>query len=59
MENLSLLIGGADVPATGGATFDRLNPLTGEVATRAAAATMVRISRPIRPGRRRPSGLPS
>ena len=39
MENLSLLIGGADVPATGGATFDRLNPLTGEVATRAAAAT--------------------
>jgi vanillin dehydrogenase len=36
---IDLLINNADVKATGGATFDRLNPLTGEVASRAAAAT--------------------
>jgi ABC-type sulfate/molybdate transport systems ATPase subunit len=36
---VDLLINNADVKATGGATFERLNPLTGEVASRAAAAT--------------------
>jgi vanillin dehydrogenase len=36
---VDLFINNADVKATGGATFDRLNPLTGEVASRAAAAT--------------------
>ncbi|HVW70926.1 MAG TPA: aldehyde dehydrogenase family protein, partial [Steroidobacteraceae bacterium] len=39
MEELKLLIGGRDVPAAKSATFDRLNPISGEVATRAAAAT--------------------
>ena len=38
MFDVSLMIGNADAKATGGATFDRLNPMTGEVATRAAAA---------------------
>ncbi|HKX31598.1 MAG TPA: aldehyde dehydrogenase [Blastocatellia bacterium] len=40
MNEISLLIGGQDVAAGGGATFDRLDPLTNEVATRAAAATI-------------------
>lgn len=38
--NISLLIDNKDVNAARGATFERLNPLTGEVATRAAAATV-------------------
>lgn len=38
MENIKLLIAGRDVPAAGSATFDRHNPISGEVATRAAAA---------------------
>jgi len=38
MFSVDLLIDNASAKATGGATFDRLNPLTGEVATRAAAA---------------------
>lgn len=37
MFDVSLLIGNADAKATGGGTFDRLNPMTGEVASRAAA----------------------
>jgi len=37
MFDVSLMIGNADAKATGGATFDRLNPMTGEVASRAAA----------------------
>lgn len=40
MFTTPLLIDNADVPASGNATFDRLNPITGEVATRAAAATV-------------------
>jgi acyl-CoA reductase-like NAD-dependent aldehyde dehydrogenase len=40
METIELLIGDRDVAASGGATFDRLNPLSGEVATRAAAASV-------------------
>lgn len=39
MEDVKLLIGGRDVPAARSATFDRLNPISGEVATRAAAAS--------------------
>ncbi|HEY6926302.1 MAG TPA: aldehyde dehydrogenase [Steroidobacteraceae bacterium] len=39
MEDVKLLIAGRDVPATKAATFDRLNPISGEVATRAAAAS--------------------
>ena len=35
-----LFIDNADVAATGGATFARHDPVTGEVATRAAAATV-------------------
>ena len=38
--DINLLIGGKAVPATGGATYARLNPVTGGVATRAAAATV-------------------
>jgi acyl-CoA reductase-like NAD-dependent aldehyde dehydrogenase len=39
MEEVKLLIAGRDAPATKSATFDRVNPISGEVATRAAAAT--------------------
>ncbi len=39
MEDVKLLIAGRDVPAAKSATFDRLNPISGEVATRAAAAS--------------------
>lgn len=35
-----LLINNRDLPATGGVTFQRCNPLTGAVAVRAAAATV-------------------
>ena len=39
MEEIKLLIGGRDVPAAHTTTFDRQNPVSGEVATRAAAAS--------------------
>jgi acyl-CoA reductase-like NAD-dependent aldehyde dehydrogenase len=39
MMTILLRIGGKTVPATGEATFDRRNPITDEVVTRAAAAT--------------------
>jgi acyl-CoA reductase-like NAD-dependent aldehyde dehydrogenase len=38
--NIDLLIGGRKVAATGGSTFERRNPVTGEVASVAAAATV-------------------
>jgi acyl-CoA reductase-like NAD-dependent aldehyde dehydrogenase len=38
--NTQLLIGAKETPASGGKTFDRLNPVTGECATRAAAASV-------------------
>src|SRR5580658_9276118 len=38
MEEVKLLIGDQDVAARSAATFNRLNPLSGEVATKAAAA---------------------
>jgi acyl-CoA reductase-like NAD-dependent aldehyde dehydrogenase len=40
METITLLIAGRDVPASGSATFNRLNPISGDVATRAAAASV-------------------
>lgn len=40
MHQTTLLIGQHSVEATGGRTFDRTDPLTGEVATRAAAASV-------------------
>jgi acyl-CoA reductase-like NAD-dependent aldehyde dehydrogenase len=39
MDNIGLLIAGQDVAAANGAVFERRNPISGEVATRAAAAT--------------------
>ncbi|MGO8833455.1 MAG: aldehyde dehydrogenase [Roseiarcus sp.] len=39
MTEVALMIQGKDVPASEGGSFERLNPMTGEVATRAAAAT--------------------
>jgi vanillin dehydrogenase len=38
--DVRMLIGGSEVAAEGGATFDRLDPFTGTPATRAAAATV-------------------
>jgi len=40
MEEVNLLIGDRDVAATRAATFERRNPISGEVATRAAAASV-------------------
>ena len=40
MFEVDLLINNAEAKATGGATFDRLNPMTGEVASRAAASSV-------------------
>ena len=39
MNTIAMLINGEHVSATGGATFERRNPLDGQVATRAPAAT--------------------
>jgi acyl-CoA reductase-like NAD-dependent aldehyde dehydrogenase len=40
MKDVKLLIGGKHVAASNGATVDRIDPFTGEVASRAAAATL-------------------
>ena len=40
--NISFIVDGAAVEAEGGATFERKDPMTGKVATRAAAATVGR-----------------
>ncbi len=40
MEEVQLLIGDQDVAASNAATFSRANPLSGQVATRAAAASV-------------------
>ena len=40
MTDLGLLINNAEVAAAGGAIFERRNPVSGEIATRAAAATI-------------------
>ena len=39
MNDVKLLIGGSDVAAKGGATFERKSPITGETVSRAAAAS--------------------
>ena len=39
MFDVNLMINNADANAAAGATFDRLNPMTGEVASRAAASS--------------------
>lgn len=39
VRSAPLLIGGTDCDAENGATFDRISPITGEVVTRASAAT--------------------
>ena len=38
MHEIALLLEDRDAPASNGATFDRLNPVTGDIASRAAAA---------------------
>src|SRR5690606_15579853 len=40
MTDLGLLINNQESEASGGGTFERNNPVTGELATRAAAATV-------------------
>lgn len=40
IDTLGLLIGGKDVGATDNRSFDRMNPITGGLATRAAAASV-------------------
>ena len=40
MYDVALLVHGRDVPASDGAVYERRNPVTGEIATRAAAATL-------------------
>jgi vanillin dehydrogenase len=40
VSEVSMLIGGRDVGASNGAVYERLNPVTGEVASRAPAATL-------------------
>jgi vanillin dehydrogenase len=43
--DIRLIIEGAPADAEGGATFDRKDPVTGKVATRAAAATVADVAR--------------
>ena len=54
MNKINLLLDNQDVQAIDGVTFERLNPMTGEVATRAAAAKVADVKRG---GRRRRGGL--
>lgn len=57
--NISLLINGADRAASGGRTYDRIDPFTEKLASRAAAAARMMLPRqsmlpapPSAPGRR-------
>ena len=45
MNQISLLLENRDVQAVDGVTFDRLNPVTGDIATRAAAAQIADATR--------------
>ena len=45
MNQINLLLENQDVEAIDGVTFERLNPMTGEVATRAAAAKIADVKR--------------
>ncbi len=40
MLDVPLLFGGLDLPASDGVVFERINPTTGKIASRAAAATI-------------------
>ena len=40
MYEVALLTHGGDAPAADGRVFERVNPITGEIATRASAATI-------------------
>ena len=40
MKHVSLMIGERDIGAADGRTFDRLDPFTGQVASRSAAASV-------------------
>ena len=40
MSDVALLVSDRDLPAADGVVFERLNPITGDVATRAAAASV-------------------
>ncbi len=44
MDSIQLLINSEDRNASSGATFDRIDPVTGEVATQAAAATVADVN---------------
>ena len=57
MKHVSLMIGDRDVIAADGRTFDRIDPFTGDVATRAAAASVARRDRGGRRGGRGVPGL--
>jgi len=46
--DLGLLISNESAPASGGRTFERLNPVTGDVATRAAASVASDVDRAVR-----------
>jgi acyl-CoA reductase-like NAD-dependent aldehyde dehydrogenase len=43
--NISFLVDGAAMEAEGGATYERKDPMTGKVATRAAAATLADVDK--------------
>jgi acyl-CoA reductase-like NAD-dependent aldehyde dehydrogenase len=43
--NISFLVDGAAMEAEGGATYERKDPMTGKVATRAAAATLADVNK--------------
>jgi vanillin dehydrogenase len=43
--NVSFIVDDTAVPAEGGATFDRKDPMTGKIATRAAAATLADVKK--------------
>lgn len=62
MELIDLSIGGEARPALSGATFERIDPVTGTVATIAAAATVAdaiakRLKSPVRGHDRPPAAL--
>jgi acyl-CoA reductase-like NAD-dependent aldehyde dehydrogenase len=47
MLDIAMLIDGADTPAEGGRSFERRNPVTGEVASRAPAARRADVDRAV------------
>src|SRR5258708_29573771 len=45
LMNIAFIVDGAAVNAEGGVTFERRDPMTGKVATRAAAATLADVEK--------------